>query len=98
MPTIPGPLTDTNDLQKLLRTTSHRLCQLQERKDSQGQIIRRDIATLLYNGDVGLARAKAQNLMLEDRMGDLLEVLEMCVRVVLERVAELEKLGKSGYY
>ncbi|KAI5983056.1 regulator of Vps4 activity in the MVB pathway-domain-containing protein [Pisolithus albus] len=93
MPTIHGPLTDTNDLQKLLRTTSHRLCQLQERKDSQGQIIRRDIATLLYNGDVGLARAKAQNLMLEDRMGDLLEVLEMCVRVVLERVAELEKLG-----
>ncbi|KAI6035977.1 regulator of Vps4 activity in the MVB pathway-domain-containing protein [Pisolithus microcarpus] len=80
---------------KLLRTTSYRLCQLQERKDSQGQIIRRDIATLLYNGDVGLARAKAQNLMLEDRMGDLLEVLEMCVRVVLERVVELEKLGNQ---
>ncbi|KIO04161.1 hypothetical protein M404DRAFT_555619 [Pisolithus tinctorius Marx 270] len=78
----------------LLRTTSHRLGQLQERKDSQGQITRRDIATLLHNGNVGLARAKAQNLMWEDRMGDLLEVLEMCVCVVLERVAELEN-GKQ---
>ncbi|KAI6028901.1 regulator of Vps4 activity in the MVB pathway-domain-containing protein [Pisolithus orientalis] len=78
----------------LLRTTSHRLGQLQERKDSQSQITRRDIATLLHNGNVGLARAKAQNLMWEDRMGDLLEVLEMCVCVVLERVAELEN-GKQ---
>ncbi|KAI6040636.1 regulator of Vps4 activity in the MVB pathway-domain-containing protein [Pisolithus marmoratus] len=82
-------------LATLLRTTSHRLSQLQERKDSQGQITRRDIATLLHNGNVGLARTKAQNLMWEDKMGDLLEVLEMCVCVVLERMAELENVGKQ---
>ncbi|KAI6103610.1 regulator of Vps4 activity in the MVB pathway-domain-containing protein [Pisolithus sp. B1] len=90
-----GHTWDPVAFKKLLRTTSHRLGQLQERKDSQGQITRRDIATLLYNGEVGLARAKAQNLMLEDRMGDLLEVLEMCVCVVLQHVVELEKLGNQ---
>ncbi|KAG6330136.1 hypothetical protein ID866_8955, partial [Astraeus odoratus] len=71
-------------------TASHRLGQLQERKDSQGQITRRDIATLLHDGHTGLARAKAHKLMQEDRTGDLLEVLEMCVGVVLEHMDGLD--------
>lgn len=64
--------------------------QIQEKKDSQGSITRRDIATLLQQGDVALARVKAQNLIKEDTMGDLLEVLEMYVGIILEKFADLE--------
>ncbi|KAF9242094.1 regulator of Vps4 activity in the MVB pathway-domain-containing protein [Melanogaster broomeanus] len=74
----------------LLRTTSQRLGQLQERKDSQGQLTRRDIATLLTQGNLALARAKAANLIQEDVMGDLLEELEMLVGVVGSHAGELE--------
>ncbi|KIJ59199.1 hypothetical protein HYDPIDRAFT_118790 [Hydnomerulius pinastri MD-312] len=79
----------------LLRTTSQRLGQLQERKDSQGQITRRDIATLLSQGNLGLARAKAANLIQEDGDGDLLEELEMLVGVIGGCVGELEGVGSG---
>lgn len=59
--------------------------------DSQGQITRRDIATLLQQGNVGLARAKAQKLVREDIYGDLLQTLEMLVGVILEHISELER-------
>ncbi|KAG6911447.1 hypothetical protein DXG01_014521 [Tephrocybe rancida] len=74
-----------------LRLTTLRLGQLQEKKDSQGAIIRRDIATLLQQRNVGLARAKAQNLQKEDALGDLLEVLEMHVGQLLEHFNELDQ-------
>ncbi|KAH7923526.1 hypothetical protein BV22DRAFT_1196659 [Leucogyrophana mollusca] len=80
---------DPNAVKSLLRQTAQRLGQLQERKDSQGQITRRDIATLLQQGNIGLARAKAQNLIHDDATGDLLEMLEMHVGVLLEHLGEL---------
>lgn len=70
--------------------------QIQEKKDSQGSITRRDIATLLQQGDVALARVKAQNLIKEDTMGDLLEVLEMYVGIILEKFADLENRRVIG--
>ncbi|KAL0947036.1 hypothetical protein HGRIS_013178 [Hohenbuehelia grisea] len=73
-----------------LRLTSQRLGQLQEKKDAKAQITKRDIATLLQQGDVGLARAKAHNLIQEDAHGDLLEVLEMYVGLLLEHFSEIE--------
>ena len=76
--------------QSLLKATSHRLAQLQERKHSQSQITRRDIATLLNAGNASLARAKAQNLVRDEVMGDVLGVLETCVGVLHERMGELE--------
>ncbi|KAH0826917.1 regulator of Vps4 activity in the MVB pathway-domain-containing protein [Lanmaoa asiatica] len=82
--------------QTLLRTTSHRLGQLQERKDSQGQLTRRDIATYLSQGHLSLARAKAATLIQEDMMGDLLEELEMLVGVVGSHVGELGLGGGIG--
>ncbi|KAG2157358.1 regulator of Vps4 activity in the MVB pathway-domain-containing protein [Suillus clintonianus] len=78
----------------LLRSTSQRLGQIQERIDSQGQITRRDIATLLQQNNTALARAKAQNLIQDDAMGDLLEVVEMHVSMVIEHLGELEE-GRS---
>ncbi|KAF5387100.1 hypothetical protein D9615_001614 [Tricholomella constricta] len=72
-----------------LRLTSLRLGQLQEKKDSQGAISRRDIATLLQQRNVGLARLKAQRLLQEDALGDLLEVLEMHVGQLLEHFNEI---------
>jgi hypothetical protein len=71
--------------------TSQRLGQLQEKKDSKGNITRRDTATLLQQGNIGLARAKAQNLIQEDASGDLLEVLEMHVGLILEHFNELDQ-------
>ncbi|KAL4068130.1 regulator of Vps4 activity in the MVB pathway-domain-containing protein [Scleroderma citrinum] len=81
----------------LLKTTSYHLTQLRERKASQSQITRRDIATLLNAGDTGLARTKAQNLMRDETIGGVLEVLEMCIGMVHARVGEFEadKPGKA---
>ncbi|KAG6854607.1 hypothetical protein C0991_004209 [Blastosporella zonata] len=79
-----------------LRLTTLRLGQLQEKKDSQGAIIRRDIATLLQQRNVGLARAKAQTLQREDALGDLLEVLEMHVGQLLEHFNELDQCVHLG--
>lgn len=67
--------------------------QLQEKKDSQAQITGKEIAALLQegnDGNVGLARAKAQNLIHEDTIGDLLEALEMHVGVIVEHFSEIE--------
>ncbi|KAG1877863.1 regulator of Vps4 activity in the MVB pathway-domain-containing protein [Suillus subalutaceus] len=75
----------------LLRSTSQRLGQIQERIDSQGQITRRDIATLLQQNNTALARAKAQNLIQDDAKGDLLEVVEMYVSTVIEHLGELDE-------
>ncbi|KAL1745655.1 regulator of Vps4 activity in the MVB pathway-domain-containing protein [Schizophyllum fasciatum] len=72
-----------------LRLTSQRIGQLLERQDSKSQITRRDIATLLQQGNVMIARAKAQKLIHEDVSGDILEMLEMCIGVLVEHFNEL---------
>ncbi|KAH8106747.1 regulator of Vps4 activity in the MVB pathway-domain-containing protein [Cristinia sonorae] len=79
-----------------LRLTAQRLGQLQYRMDSQGQITRKDIAILLQQGNIALARAKAQKLIRDDRYADLLQTLEMQVGVVLEHMAELERNTSPG--
>ncbi|KAJ7046656.1 regulator of Vps4 activity in the MVB pathway-domain-containing protein [Mycena alexandri] len=82
---------EPTSVKALLRLTSQRLGQLQEKKDSKASITRRDIATLLQQGNVGLARAKAQNLIQEDVAGDLLEILEMHIGVLLEHFTEIDQ-------
>lgn len=77
--------------QAQLRLTSQRLGQLQAKNDSQGNIIRKDIATLLQQGNVGMARAKAQRLIEEDTLGDLLEQIEMQIGSLLEHFSDLEQ-------
>ena len=77
--------------QAQLRLTAQRLGQLQDRMDSQAQITQRDIATLLQQGNIALARAKAQKLMREDVKSDLLQTLEMHVGVILGHLNELER-------
>lgn len=76
--------------QAQLRLTSQRLGQLQAKNDSNGNIIRKDIATLLQQGNVGMARAKAQRLIEEDILGDLLEQIEMQIGALLEHFTDLE--------
>lgn len=77
-------------LQTHFRVTTQRLGQLQAKLDSYGNITRKDIATLLQQGNVGLARAKAQKLIQEDFHGDLLEIMEMEVATLLEHFNELD--------
>ena len=82
---------DLNCSQNHLRLTVQRLGQLQDKKDSLAKITKRDIATVLQQGNIALARLKAQNLMKEDAAADLLEILEMYCGVVIEHFSELEK-------
>ncbi|KDQ60737.1 hypothetical protein JAAARDRAFT_560385 [Jaapia argillacea MUCL 33604] len=74
-----------------LQLAGQRLSQLQSKKDSDGQITRRDIATLLQQGNIGLARAKAQKLFNEDALIDVMAVLEMQTAFILEHFGELEQ-------
>ncbi|EMD38438.1 hypothetical protein CERSUDRAFT_113595 [Gelatoporia subvermispora B] len=74
-----------------LRLTAQRLGQLQDKLESQAQITRRDIATLLQEGNVLLARAKTRKLIKEDNRSDLLQTLEMHVGVVLGHLSEFER-------
>ena len=74
-----------------LRLTTQRLAQLQEKQHSQRQITSNDIAILLRQGNVALARAKTQNLIQEDTLGALLEVLELYVRLILEHFNEIDQ-------
>lgn len=76
--------------QDQLRLTALRLGQLQEKKDAQTHLIAKEIAALLSEDNVGLARAKAHNLFQEDIMGDLIEVLGQYVGILLEHFGELE--------
>lgn len=83
------PTWDPATIKTQLRLASQRLGQLQEKHDSQSTIARRDIATLLQQGNTALARAKAQRLMDDDIMGDLLEVLEQHLGLIIEHFHEL---------
>ena len=58
--------------------------------DAQGQVVGRDISILLQQGNVMLARAKAQKLMQEEVTGDLLENLEMQIGVLVEHFGDLD--------
>ncbi len=77
-------------MQSQLRRTAQRLGQVQYKLDAQGQITGKDIAILLQQGNVALARAKAQKLVREDIYGDLLQTLEMLIGVISEHVGEME--------
>ncbi|KAF5309084.1 hypothetical protein D9611_014991, partial [Ephemerocybe angulata] len=81
---------EPTSLKAHLRYTTQRLGQLQGKLDNVGNITRKDIATLLQQGNVGLARAKAQKLIQEDAHGDLLEILEMEVALLLEHFNEMD--------
>ncbi|KAJ7632505.1 regulator of Vps4 activity in the MVB pathway-domain-containing protein [Roridomyces roridus] len=82
---------DPTSVKALLRLTCQRLSQLELKKDSKASITRSDIATLLQQGNITLARAKAQGLIQDDVSGNLLELLEMHVGVLLEHFAEIDQ-------
>ena len=69
---------------------SQKLGQLQARYDSQATITRADIATLIQQGNIPLARDKAEKLIMDETFGDLLADLEMQVGLLLEHFRELE--------
>ena len=91
-PCLRSPLNGAlnSSAQSQLRLTAQRLGQLQDKMESQAQITRKDIATLLQQDNVVVARAKAQKLMNEDALGDLLQTLEMHVGMIVGHLSELE--------
>ncbi|KAK1224708.1 hypothetical protein PQX77_012381 [Marasmius sp. AFHP31] len=80
---------DLTSVKGLLRTTSQRLGQLQDKNDAKGVATRREIAALLQQGNINAARMKAQVVMQEDVFGDVLEMLEMHVGIILEHISEI---------
>jgi len=46
---------------------------------------------LIQQGNISLAREKAEKLILDEAYGDLLEELEMQIGVLLEHFQELER-------
>ncbi|KAF9532289.1 regulator of Vps4 activity in the MVB pathway-domain-containing protein [Crepidotus variabilis] len=76
--------------QSQLRITTQRLGQLQAKHDSQANITRIDIVTLIQRDNVPLAREKAEKLIHDESYGDVLEVVEMHIGTVLEHFQELE--------
>lgn len=52
--------------------------------------MRADIATLIRQGNILLARDKTEKLIQDEAFGDLLEELEMQVGLLLEHFQELE--------
>lgn len=64
---------------------------MQDRMESQAQITQRDIATLLQQGNIALARAKAQKQMREDVQGNLMQMMEMHLGVILGHLNEIER-------
>ncbi|KAH9079354.1 regulator of Vps4 activity in the MVB pathway-domain-containing protein [Lactarius deliciosus] len=81
---------DSTRAKAQFRLTAQRLGQLRDRKDAQGRFISKDISILLQQGNETLARAKAQRLIQDEIMGNVLENLEMQIGVVLERFPELD--------
>ncbi|KAI0005975.1 regulator of Vps4 activity in the MVB pathway-domain-containing protein [Russula compacta] len=81
---------DYHSTQAQFRLTAQRLGQLRDRKDAQGQVIGRDISILLQQGNETMARAKAQRLIQDEIMGDLLESLQTQIGVLLEHFSALE--------
>ena len=77
--------------QTQFRTAAQKLGQLQDKSESQAQIAKGDIATLLRQGNIGLARAKAEHVIKDEIHADLLQTLEMYLGVVLEQFVEIEK-------
>lgn len=78
-------------VQVQFRSAAQKLGQLQDKFESQAQITKGDIATLLRQGNIGLARAKAEGVIKDEIHSDLLQTLEMYLGVVLEQFAEIEK-------
>jgi hypothetical protein len=77
--------------QAQFRLAAQKLTQLQAKFESQAQITKGDIVTLLRQGSIGLARAKAEGVIRDEVHTDLLQTLEMYLQVVLEQFSEIEK-------
>ncbi|TFY83395.1 hypothetical protein EWM64_g617 [Hericium alpestre] len=88
---------DAANVKVQLRVAAQRLGYARDRKDAQAQVTGRDITTLLQQGNVGIARAKAQKLIHDDVMGHLSEMLEMQIGVLLERFSDLDSETGSEF-
>lgn len=82
---------DPNKAKAQFRLAAQKLGQLQDKFESQAQITKGDISTLLRQGNIGLARAKAEGVIKDEIHSDLLQTLEMYLETVLEQFAEIEK-------
>lgn len=77
--------------QAQLRSAAQKLSQLQGKFESQAQITKGDIVILLRQGNIGLARAKAEGVIRDEVHSDLLQTLEIYLQVVLEQFSEIER-------
>ncbi|KAF9444605.1 DUF292-domain-containing protein [Macrolepiota fuliginosa MF-IS2] len=72
-----------------------RLRTLQQKKEAQAKVSRRDIATLLERGKVETARIKVESLINEDIHVELLELLELYCELLLARFGLLDQNARE---
>ncbi|KAI0304632.1 regulator of Vps4 activity in the MVB pathway-domain-containing protein [Russula brevipes] len=68
-----------------------RLRTLQDKKEAQAKVARRDIATLLERGKVETARIKVESIIHEDIYLELLELLELYCELLIARFGLVEQ-------
>jgi len=74
-----------------LRLATQRLKTLQEKKEAQAKVSRRDIATLLERNKVETARIRTEALISDDIHLELLEVLELYCELLTARFGMLDQ-------
>jgi len=72
-----------------------RLRTLQEKKEAQAKVARRDIATLLERGKAETARIKVESIINEDIYLELLELLELYCELLIARFGLVEQNARE---
>ncbi|KAF8488788.1 regulator of Vps4 activity in the MVB pathway-domain-containing protein [Gautieria morchelliformis] len=80
---------DIANVQSQIRLTAFRLGQLRERHKQTSNITKRDVATLISQAEIPLARSKVEKLVRDDKLNGLIERLEFYCSQLLEKAAEL---------
>ncbi|KAF9021751.1 DUF292-domain-containing protein [Hymenopellis radicata] len=73
-----------------LRISVQRLRMLQQKKEAQAKMSRRDIATLIERGKLETARVKVETIINEDIHIELLELLELYCELLVARFGILD--------
>ncbi|VDB91585.1 unnamed protein product [Peniophora sp. CBMAI 1063] len=78
-----------------LRLSVQRLRTLQEKKEAQAKMARRDVAMLLERGKIETARIKVENIINEDVYLELLELLELYCELLIARFGLLDQNSRE---
>ncbi|KAF9486356.1 DUF292-domain-containing protein, partial [Pholiota conissans] len=77
------------------RLSVQRLRTLQQKKEAQAKVARRDIALLIERGKIETARIKVEAIIHEDIYVELLEIMELYCELLLARFGLLDQITRD---